>query len=124
MDNTTDMITQEHLHEPDEESGQNELPFDVWKQVPGHPPEEDGKKDEEETEESKDNLVESIEKEEIPEIPLNPELQQGFRILKELMSDTNKSVNWLFLDPVDASHPETADYYEKIKKPIWLHLSK
>ena len=55
--------------------------------------------------------------------PLSYELQQGLRILKELMSDSNKSVNWHFLDPVDDSHPETADYYEKIKKPIWLGKS-
>ena len=55
--------------------------------------------------------------------PLSYELQQGLRILRELMSDSNKSVNWHFLHPVDDSHPETADYYEKIKKPIWLGKS-
>lgn len=55
--------------------------------------------------------------------PLSYELQQGLRILKELMSDSNKSVNLHFLGPVDDSHPETADYYDKIKKPIWLGKS-
>ncbi|XP_069132417.1 uncharacterized bromodomain-containing protein 10-like [Argopecten irradians] len=52
--------------------------------------------------------------------PLSPELQQGYRILKELMADGNKSVNWHFLEAVDSSHPETADYYERIKRPVWL----
>ncbi|XP_052065701.1 uncharacterized protein KIAA2026-like [Mytilus californianus] len=56
--------------------------------------------------------------------PLSYELQQGLRILKELMSDSNKSVNWHFLEPVDDSHPETADYYGKIKKPIWFGKMK
>ncbi|XP_060068222.1 mucin-2-like [Ylistrum balloti] len=51
---------------------------------------------------------------------LSPELQQGYRILKELMADSNKSVNWHFLEAVDDSHPETADYYERIKRPVWL----
>ncbi|KAL5007744.1 hypothetical protein ScPMuIL_016550 [Solemya velum] len=122
MENTTNMIAQEHSANLTEESRQ-ELQPDVWNQVPGHPP-EDGKTNEEETEESKDKLVESTEKDEFQEVPLNPELQQGFRILKELMAEGNKSVNWPFLDPVDSSQPETADYYEKIKKPIWLHQIK
>lgn len=56
--------------------------------------------------------------------PLSYELQQGLRILKELMSDSKKSVNWLFMEPVDDSHPETADYYDKIKKPIWFGKMK
>ena len=52
------------------------------------------------------------------------ELQQGFRILKELMSDSKKSVNWPFMWPVDSSLPDTADYYEKIPKPMWLNKSE
>lgn len=55
--------------------------------------------------------------------PLSPELRQGYRILKELMADGNKSVNWHFLEAVDSNHPETADYYDRIKMPIWLGKS-
>ncbi|KAJ8298929.1 hypothetical protein KUTeg_022989 [Tegillarca granosa] len=54
---------------------------------------------------------------------LNYELQQGYRILKELMAESNKSVNWPFIYKVDDSYPETSDYYEKIKNPIWLEKS-
>lgn len=53
--------------------------------------------------------------------PLNYELQQGFRILKELMADGNKTVNWPFVDKVDDSYPETIDYFERIKHPMWLN---
>ncbi|KAK3608519.1 hypothetical protein CHS0354_010374 [Potamilus streckersoni] len=52
--------------------------------------------------------------------PLNYELQQGYRILKELMADSNKAVNWPFLDPVDGEALDSKDYYERIKNPMWL----
>ncbi|KAK3104223.1 hypothetical protein FSP39_025438 [Pinctada imbricata] len=55
---------------------------------------------------------------------LTEELQQGLRILRELMSDSNKSVNWHFLWPVDDSMPDTANYYEKIQKPMWFNKMK
>ena len=53
------------------------------------------------------------------------ELQTGFRILKDLMADSNKNVNWPFMDPIEVSAPDLVDdYYEKIERPIWLKLSK
>ena len=56
--------------------------------------------------------------------PLNPELTQGYRILKEIMSDANKSVNWPFMDPVDAEKLGLYDYHERVKKPMWLKRSE
>jgi len=55
--------------------------------------------------------------------PISHDLQQGLRILKELMADSNKSVNWPFMDPVDCNHTETLDYYDKIKNPVWFRKS-
>ncbi|XP_071100239.1 uncharacterized bromodomain-containing protein 10-like [Haliotis cracherodii] len=63
---------------------------------------------------------ENEEEEEEDMEPLSFELQQGFRILRELMADANKSVTWHFLESVDASFPETHDYYDRIKSPMWL----
>lgn len=73
--------------------------------------------------EPEENDQQNIDDHTYNQAPLSYELQQGLRILKELMSDSNKSVNLHFLGPVDDGHPETADYYEKIKKPIWLGKS-
>ena len=56
--------------------------------------------------------------------PLNDELQHGYRILCELMSDSNKAVNWPFLNAVDDSLPELEDYYERIPRPMWMKKSK
>ncbi|KAK6190914.1 hypothetical protein SNE40_002680 [Patella caerulea] len=52
--------------------------------------------------------------------PLSDELKNGYRILRELMSDSNKAVNWPFMEAVDDSHPDTADYYEVVDNPMWL----
>ena len=53
------------------------------------------------------------------------ELQTGFRILKDLMADSHKNVNWPFMEPIDVSAPDlVADYHQKIEKPVWLKLSK
>ena len=55
----------------------------------------------------------------------NIELQTGYKILKDLMADSNKNVNWPFMDPIDVSAPHlVGDYNEKIEKPIWLKFSK
>ncbi len=51
-------------------------------------------------------------------------LQQGLRILKEIMSEANKSVNWPFMNAVDAEKLGLYDYYDKVKKPMWLKRSK
>lgn len=55
---------------------------------------------------------------------LSYELQVGYRILGSLMSASNRCVNKLFLYPVDNAFPETSNYYEKIKKPMWMFKSK
>ena len=53
------------------------------------------------------------------------ELQTGFKILKDLMADSHKNVNWPFMEPIDVSAPDlAADYHQKIEKPIWFKLSK
>ena len=54
--------------------------------------------------------------------PLIPELQEGYRILKELMSTACKTSNWPFLNEIKAE--EVPDYHEKIKTPMWLGKSK
>jgi hypothetical protein len=54
--------------------------------------------------------------------PLNSELRNGLRILKEIMSDINKSVNWPFMEPVDAK--DAPEYYDRIESPMWLRKSK
>ena len=56
--------------------------------------------------------------------PLSYELEQGNRILKEIMSEANKSVNWAFMEAVDAEKMGLYDYYERIKKPMWLKKSE
>ena len=55
--------------------------------------------------------------------PLSPELLHGQRILKEIMSDSNKSVNWPFVYAVDDTEEGLEDYYERVKQPIWLQKS-
>lgn len=54
---------------------------------------------------------------------LSYELQHGYRILKSVMLESNKFINWAFLDAVDDNHPDTQDYYDRIKKPMWLNKS-
>ncbi|CAG5121193.1 unnamed protein product [Candidula unifasciata] len=55
---------------------------------------------------------------------LSYELQVGYRILSNMMSAGNRCINKLFLYPVDDTFPETADYYEKIKEPMWMFKMK
>ncbi|CAL1535556.1 unnamed protein product [Lymnaea stagnalis] len=55
---------------------------------------------------------------------LSYELQVGYRILSNMMSASNRCVNKLFLYPVDDNYPETSNYYEKIKEPIWMFKMK
>ncbi|XP_074660494.1 uncharacterized protein LOC141912956 [Tubulanus polymorphus] len=58
-----------------------------------------------------------------PNIPvMDYELQEGYRILKEMMAISNKTLNWPFIDPVDGQI--YTDYYERITKPIWLNKMK
>lgn len=57
-------------------------------------------------------------------VPATSELQHGYRILRELMADGNKSVNWAFMDAVDSDAYGLHDYYERVKQPMWLCRSK
>ena len=67
--------------------------------------------------------MEKVEKEEKQQPSV--ELQTGFKILKDLMADSNKNVNWPFMEPIEVSAPDlAADYHQKIEKPIWFKLSK
>jgi hypothetical protein len=52
------------------------------------------------------------------------ELQQAYRILRELMTDSNKSFVGPFLNPVDSTAPGCSDYYDKIKRPMWMKRSE
>ena len=67
---------------------------------------------------------EDEEDEEEEKEPLSYELAQGNRILVEIMSDANKSLNWHFMEPVDAEGMGLADYYDRVKNPMWLKKSK
>ncbi|XP_059169098.1 uncharacterized protein KIAA2026-like isoform X2 [Physella acuta] len=68
--------------------------------------------------------VKTTEKEKFNVESLSYELQVGYRILSNMMSASNRCVNKLFLYPVDDSYPETSDYYEKIKEPMWMFKMK
>lgn len=59
-----------------------------------------------------------------PELTLSYELQQGYRILRELTSDSNKSFVGPFLNPIDPSSPDYAEYHKRVKRPVWLKQSK
>ena len=64
---------------------------------------------------SEDDTVSSIQpheesEEEDSREPLSYELSQGFRILREVMADSNKSVNWPFLNEVDPNKDGVPDY--------------
>lgn len=52
------------------------------------------------------------------------EQEQAFRILGEIMSESSKNINWPFLNAVDANMEGCQDYYERIKRPMWLYKSK
>ncbi|XP_064634426.1 uncharacterized protein LOC135492146 isoform X2 [Lineus longissimus] len=52
------------------------------------------------------------------------ELQQGYRILRELLSDANKSLNFPFIEEVDVEKLGLWDYYEKIEQPMCLKKMK
>lgn len=51
---------------------------------------------------------------------LPAELQCAFRILSELLSDSNKLVVFPFLDKIDPVASQAYDYYERIKHPMWM----
>ena len=51
------------------------------------------------------------------------ELEQAHRVLRELMSDSYKNINWPFMQAVDANMEGCYDYYDSVKRPIWLFKS-
>jgi len=59
-----------------------------------------------------------------PGVKFNYELQQGYRILRELTSDSNKSFVAPFLNPLDPSSPDYSEYHRRVKHPVWLKQSK
>lgn len=58
------------------------------------------------------------------EEPMSYELQQGYKILREIMGNNNRSFTWPFVNPVDAAAEGCSDYYKKVNKPMWLMKSK
>ncbi|RUS71083.1 hypothetical protein EGW08_021161 [Elysia chlorotica] len=71
-----------------------------------------------------EDTVKGVGKDQFDVESLNYELQVGYRILSNMMSSSNRLVNKLFLFPVDDNFPETAAYYEKVKKPMWMFKMK
>ena len=65
-----------------------------------------------------------IEEEDWGDEPLSYELYQGYRILRELMTDVNRSINWPFINKVDPEASDAFDYYDRVKDPIWLNKSE
>ena len=55
---------------------------------------------------------------------MSHDLQQAFRILSELLTDSNKQTVWPFLEKIDPAATKAYDYYDKIKKPMWIKKSK
>lgn len=56
--------------------------------------------------------------------PVKVELHAARRLLREIMHNNHKTVNWAFLDPVDTDALGLDDYHEKIKQPMWLNKSR
>lgn len=55
---------------------------------------------------------------------LSEELNLGYRILMELMSDYQKGSNAPFMEPIELDTDKNKDYLEVIKKPLWLKKIK
>lgn len=53
---------------------------------------------------------------------LSPDLQHGYRILKELMGDQNTI--WPFLDPVDVEGLNLTNYHAIVKRPMCFSQSE
>lgn len=52
------------------------------------------------------------------------ELQQGYRIFRELLSDPYRTITYPFLEPVDAEALGLWDYHERIKEPMCFTTSE
>ena len=55
---------------------------------------------------------------------LNYEVQQGYRIFRELLSDPYRTITYPFLEPVDAEAMGLWDYHERIKEPMCFTTSE
>ncbi|KAG7177152.1 hypothetical protein Hamer_G000396, partial [Homarus americanus] len=55
---------------------------------------------------------------------LSDELNLGYRIMVELMSDYQKGSNAPFMDPIEIEPTKNKDYMEVVKKPLWLRKIK
>lgn len=80
--------------------------------------------EEEITEESVADDVDDGSSSKEDEKPLSYDLQQGFKILREIMGSNNKSITWAFIHAVDRNAIGCHDYYERIKNPMWLMKSE
>jgi len=58
------------------------------------------------------------------ELSFSYELQQGYRILRELTTDSNKSFVGPFINPIDSSSADYDEYHRRVKCPVWLKQSK
>ncbi|KAK3855736.1 hypothetical protein Pcinc_037881 [Petrolisthes cinctipes] len=55
---------------------------------------------------------------------LSDELNLGYRILVELMSDYHKGSNTPFMEPMELDPEKNKDYLEVVEKPVWLKKIK
>ena len=55
---------------------------------------------------------------------LSYEVQQGYRIFREMLSDPYRTITYPFLEPVDAEGMGLWDYHERIKEPMCFTTSE
>ena len=61
----------------------------------------------------------------VPDLTLfSYDVQQGYRIFRELLSDQFKSITYPFIDPVDVEGMGLWDYDSRIKTPMSFSQSK
>ncbi|XP_070200432.1 streptococcal hemagglutinin-like [Littorina saxatilis] len=74
---------------------------------------------------TQDSAIEEEDQEEEEEkAPLSYELQEGWKILDYFLRKVDSNLTFHFRDAVDSSFPDTQDYYEKVKEPVWLNLMR
>jgi hypothetical protein len=60
----------------------------------------------------------------VPDLTLfSPEVQHGYRILRELLSDSYKSITYPFIQPVDVDGLNLWDYHARIETPMSFNQS-
>ena len=61
----------------------------------------------------------------VPDITLfSYEVQQGYRVFRELLSDQYKSITYPFIQPVDVDGLNLWDYHARIEAPMSFSQSK